>query len=80
MPKKLTLEMKKQISKEVTAETKRCLGIIRQVLERNKQGKDGDATFLDLQSDLKYTAIKQIIDGCPYLEFNPGLKKLIPRN
>lgn len=77
MPKKLTLEMKKQISREVLAETKRCIAIV------NKLSRDtgwiAKAGGTPVVNTHIQQAVKDIVNGCPYLEFNPGLKKLIPK-
>lgn len=67
MPKKLTLEMKKQISEEVAAETRRCLNIVR---EEQRKG---------LGAMSPSAILTRIIEGCPYIEFHPELKELIPR-
>jgi hypothetical protein len=74
MAKKLTLEMKKQISREVVAETKRCLSIINKIyyyLEKNSEP--------DINKALD-SAIKEIIKECPYINVHPELKKLIPKS
>lgn len=56
--------MKKLIGKEVVAETKRCARIVLEAAEN------------PLLADLA----KKILKGCPYFEFYPELRKLIPKD
>lgn len=62
MAKKLTLAEKKMISEAVVGETKRCIAVL--------------AKMRDVKPDLVNTAIRQIVETCPYLDFYPELKKI----
>lgn len=73
---KLTRQMKEQLNSAVTGETKRCLAIIQRIVDAHK---DADAGVPEILSDLKYGAIKEIVEGSPYLEFHPELLKRIPK-
>lgn len=69
MSKKLTLEQKRLINKEVTNEMKRCLAIV--------------SKEINTESEKAYTVIqrmmKDIIQGSPFIKFYPELLKRIPK-
>jgi hypothetical protein len=67
-----TLKEKKLLNEHVTAETKRCLKIVKEVY------MDSDAFDMiseDILNELYEKAVKAIIEGCPYVEFRPELRR-----
>jgi type II secretory pathway predicted ATPase ExeA len=74
--KKLTLENKRLLSEHVTGETKRCLAVLKNMEKQIKHdmnnGQDPDI------QQLYYNAVKELIEGSPFIEFHPELLKRIP--
>jgi hypothetical protein len=69
--KKLTLEMKRQISREVVAETKRCFTMFHQL--------GTNLALNTTEQALVQQLCKKMIEGCPYLDVHPELRKLVPK-
>jgi hypothetical protein len=65
-----TLREKKLLSKYVAGETKRCLSLVKMAFQCV-----GDQVP-QLSLDLMYRALaRDVIKGCPYLEFHEDLQK-----
>ena len=74
MARKETLEIKKAVSEATVGETKRCLAVLNRVRDSIRKLNE------DINIDTCFNeATKEIIEGCPFLEFYSDLRKKLPR-
>jgi len=72
--KKLTLNEKKLLNDAVTGETKRCLAVLNRVKDKWQ-----DLDNMIEMDNVFMLAMKEMIEGSPYIEFHPKLLKRIPK-
>jgi len=74
----MNLKTKKLLNEAVTGETKRCLAILRRLRQEVEHNLVTYNKIEDFHNDYDQ-AVKEIIEGSPYIEFNQELLKRIPK-